>query len=244
MDKPRFHAHAVAGAATSGGSAGGAIAPPRVAHHFDTWEQQHEASSLGMWLFLVTEILFFGGLFAGYTVYRNAHHEAFVEASRHLDLTLGTINTAILLGSSLTMALAVRAATMLRRGPLVLFLLLTAALGAAFIVIKGFEYTHKWHEHLVPGPNFMPIGHGEGGAEAASSGQELFFGFYFVMTGLHAAHMVIGLGVLLALAAYRWRAPLRRRSHTFVENAGLYWHFVDLVWIFLFPLLYLIDRSQ
>ena len=206
-----------------------------VAHHFDDAEQQHEASSLGMWLFLVTEIMFFGGLFTAYVVYRTAYAAAFAHASHHLDITLGATNTAVLIGSSLTMALAVHAAQLGNKRSLQLFLVLTMLLGCVFLGIKGVEYAHKFHEGHVPGPYFSYEG-----AEAGNA--ELFFSLYFGMTGLHALHMVIGiaiLGILLVQATRGWYGPL---YFTPVEMVGLYWHFVDIVWIFLFPLLYLIGR--
>ena len=206
-----------------------------LAHQFNDLTQQYEASNLGMWVFLLTEIMFFGGLFAGYTVYRVYYPEAFAEGSHHLDILLGGINTAVLIGSSLTMALAVHAAQTGQRWPLVGFLLLTMLLGLVFLGIKSVEYGHKFAEHLVPGPRFA--------AEGPHAGQvQLFFGFYFGMTGMHAIHMIIGIGLLTVLAV---RAALQRFSplyHTPVELVGLYWHFVDIVWIFLFPLLYLLGR--
>jgi cytochrome c oxidase subunit 3 len=223
-------------AAPGGGSAAAGVARAHAfAHQFDDAEQQHEASALGMWLFLVTEILFFGGLFTVYVAYRSAYPGAFGHASNHLDVRWGTINTAVLIASSLTMALAVRAAQVGRRRALSLCLLLTIGLGSVFLAIKGVEYGHKFHEGLVPGPTFTYAGED---AEPA----ELFFSIYFAMTGLHALHMVIGIGVLAVLF---WRARRGRFDaayYTPVELAGLYWHFVDIVWIFLFPLLYLINR--
>ena len=208
--------------------------PPVLQHHFDNLGQQFEASSLGMWLFLVTEILFFGGLFTAYMVYRMAYPEAFAEASHHLNIVLGGTNTAVLIGSSLTMAMAVYAAQQGDRNRQVLFLVLTMVLGLVFLGVKSVEYSHKFAEGLVPGPNFRF----EGDAIHA----QLFFSLYFVMTGLHALHMIVGIGIMAVLAAFAWRGRYTRRYHTPVEVSGLYWHFVDIVWIFLFPLLYLIDR--
>ena len=204
-------------------------------HQFDSMEQQKDASSLGMWVFLVTEILFFGGLFLAYTVYRAKYPLAFAEASRHLDITLGTFNTAVLIISSLTMAMAVYSAATGSRRAIVVFLLLTMALGAVFLGVKAVEYTHKFHDHLVPGPNFrFP------GADAHQA--EIFFSLYFAMTGLHAAHMIIGIGLLTVLVLHARKGRYGPEYHTPVEVSGLYWHFVDIVWIFLFPLLYLIGR--
>ena len=204
-------------------------------HHFDSMEQQRDASSLGMWVFLVTEILFFGGLFLAYTVYRSRYPVAFAEASRHLDITLGTFNTAVLIISSLTMALAVYSAALGRRKAIILFLLATMALGGTFLGVKAVEYTHKFHDHLVPGAGFrFP------GPDARPA--EIFFSLYFTMTGLHAAHMIIGIGLLTVLVLQARRGRYGPGYYTPVEVSGLYWHFVDIVWIFLFPLLYLIGR--
>jgi cytochrome c oxidase subunit 3 len=205
------------------------------AHQFDDAEQQHDAAQLGMWVFLVTEILFFGGLFLTYSVYRVLYPGAFAHASNHLDLTLGTINTAVLIGSSLTMALAVHAAELGRRRGQVLFLVLTIVLGSVFLGIKGVEYAHKFHEGHVPGPYFT-----YSGDDAPQV--ELFFSLYFCMTGLHATHMVIGIGILSVLIWMARRGRFGPEYYTPVELTGLYWHFVDIVWIFLFPLLYLIGR--
>jgi cytochrome c oxidase subunit 3 len=205
------------------------------AHQFDDLVQQHEADSLGMWAFLLTEIMFFGGLFLGYTVYRSAYPEAFAEASHHLDIWLGSVNTAVLIGSSLSMALAVHSAQTNERRGLIRFLLLTILLGLVFLGIKGTEYLHKFEEHLVPGANFVNPG-------PHAHQVQLFFSFYFGMTGLHAFHMIVGIGLLAALV---WQARRGRFSADYyapVELIGLYWHFVDIVWIFLFPLLYLLGR--
>jgi cytochrome c oxidase subunit III len=209
-----------------------------LAHHFDTIEQQQEAQLLGMWLFLVNEVMFFGAMFTMYGVYRYLYPEGFGIASRHLDMWMGGMNTAVLLCSSLAMALAVHAAQSRSRGMTLLFLVLTLVLGSAFLVVKGIEYHHKFNHHLIPGHDFKltdlkELPH----AKAA----ELFFGIYFLMTGIHALHMVIGVAILSLLI---WRCLTWPEGPTFmsVELTGLYWHFVDVVWVFLFPLLYLIDR--
>jgi cytochrome c oxidase subunit 3 len=219
----------------------------QLAHHFDDAEQQFTAARLGMWAFLATEVLFFGGLFAGYTVYRFWYPDAFEYGSHHLDVWLGTINTAVLLTSSLTMALAVRAAQINDSPGIVRSLVWTIVLGSVFLGIKGYEYYHKFQEHLVPGPSFSLIdSHGASRAASASDEQvhpghvELFFSFYFAMTGLHAVHMVIGLGILAGLMFAARRATFSSDYYTPIEMSGLYWHFVDIVWVFLFPLLYLI----
>jgi cytochrome c oxidase subunit 3 len=205
------------------------------AHHFDDVEQQHEASWLGMWVFLTTEVMFFGGMFTCYFVYRHWFLEAFASASNHLDVLLGGINTAVLICSSFTMALAVHSAATNRRKPLVTFLLLTIVLGLAFLGIKFFEYYTKFEEHLIPGSSFRFEG-------PLASPAEIFFSFYFAMTGMHAVHMIIGIGLLTALIVQSRRGRFSALYHTPVELTGLYWHFVDIVWIFLFPLLYLIGR--
>ena len=207
---------------------------PRLQHHFDTMEQQAEASTLGMWTFLVTEILFFGGLFMAYLVYRSQAPSAFQEASHHLNIFWGTMNTAILIVSSLTMALGVRAAqTSAPPRTQVMWIGLTMLLGAAFLGIKAIEYRDKFVHHHVPGPYFHWEGHYPKAAEQ-------FYSLYFAMTGLHALHMIIGLGIMTVIAVMAWKKQFDQDYYTPVEVAGLYWHFVDIVWIFLFPLLYLI----
>ena len=217
--------------------------PTALAHHFTDLDQQHESATLGMWAFLTTEIMFFGGLFAGYTVYRSLYLSAFEAGSRLLDIRLGAVNTAVLIGSSLTMALAVRAAQTNQRKALAVFLVLTMVLGATFLGIKSFEYAHKWEHSLVPGLRFAPgaedlaaILHWRAGVPQV----QLFLCFYFFMTGMHALHMIIGLGILAVLLIQSLRGRFSAEYNSPVEVTGLYWHFVDIVWIFLFPLLYLI----
>ncbi len=210
--------------------------PAGLEHHFESHEQQREAAFFGMWLFLVTEVLFFGGLFTAYVVYRRMNHDAFVAGSHELDVLLGAFNTAVLIGSSLTMALAVRAAQLGRRKGIALFLLATIALGGVFLGVKAVEYHHKWEENLVPGPHFHWEGDPVGNVE-------MFFNLYFLMTGLHASHMVIGIGIMLWMIPLAWKGRYTPENHNFVEGIGLYWHFVDIVWIFLFPLLYLLGRN-
>lgn len=208
---------------------------PALAHHFDSLGQQEEASALGMWVFLATEVLFFGGLFATYSIYRTWYPEAFAAASRDLDIVLGGINTAVLITSSLTMALAVHAAQTGERRLLLLFLIATMALGAVFLGVKGVEYGHKFEAHHVPGPAFR--------FEAVYFRQaQIFFSLYFVMTGLHALHMVVGLGVMAWMLWWSWNGTITQEYASPIEISGLYWHFVDIIWIFLFPLLYLIGR--
>jgi cytochrome c oxidase subunit III len=208
---------------------------PFLQHHFEDLGQQHEASTLGMWMFLATEILFFGGILMAYTLYRNLYPAAWAEASHHQDILLGTINTAVLICSSLTMALAVRFAQTGKRKPLVGSLVATLFLGVVFVGIKAIEYYDHIHHGLLPGVYFTQIG-------PNARQVELFFVFYFGMTGLHALHMLVGFGLL---AYFIWRAHRNHFGPEYygpVEVMGLYWHFVDIVWIFLFPLLYLIGR--
>jgi cytochrome c oxidase subunit 3 len=205
-------------------------------HHFANMAQQKEAGILGMWLFLVTEVMFFGGLFTAYIVYRALYPRAFLGGSHHLDITLGAANTVILIASSLTMALAVYHAQKGKRGFLILFLVLTLVLGVAFLGIKSVEYHHKYVEHLIPGPTFQFP------ADGHPQQAQLFFSLYFAMTGMHALHMLIGIGILAALIGMAVRNRFSPIYYGPVEISGLYWHFVDIIWIFLFPLLYLIDR--
>jgi cytochrome c oxidase subunit 3 len=209
---------------------------PALAHHFDNLAQQSEASTLGMWVFLVTEVLFFGGLFLVYTIYRHWYPAAFGAASHELDVTLGTVNTAVLITSSLTMALGVHAAQMGQRKLLMIFLVATMVLGAVFLGIKGVEYYHKFVEHHIPGPGF----HFE--EKDYIRHAQIFFSLYFLMTGLHAVHMIIGLGIMSWMLWWAWRGTITADYYSPIEISGLYWHFVDIVWIFLFPLLYLLGR--
>jgi cytochrome c oxidase subunit III len=210
---------------------------PFVAHQFDDREQQTEAVSLGMWAFLVQEILFFGGLFTGYTVYRSYYPDSFIAGSHHLDILLGGFNTVVLIGSSLTMAMAVWAAQNSKKNQLVLFLILTLVLGSVFLGVKIIEYTDKFNHHLIPGWNFL-------WTEAAGHPKhvQIFYSFYFVMTGMHALHMIIGAGIIIPIIVMAMRGKFHKDYFAPVEVFGLYWHFVDIVWIFLFPLLYLIGR--
>ncbi|MDA1313667.1 MAG: cytochrome c oxidase subunit 3 family protein [Acidobacteria bacterium] len=209
--------------------------PGAVAHQFDDARQQREAAELGMWTFLLTELMLFGGFFVGYTAYRHAYPEAFIEGSSHLDVLMGGINTGVLIMSSLTMALAVREAQLGRRKGIIINLILTIVFGGVFLGIKAVEYSHKIHEHLVPGPNFVldsPI----------SNNVQLFFSFYFAMTGTHAFHMIIGIGLMIWLIFKARSGAFNGEYYAPVEMVGLYWHFVDIVWIFLYPLLYLLGR--
>lgn len=205
-----------------------------VAEQFDDREQQHEAASLGMWIFLGTEIMFFGGLFTGYTIYRNLYTTAFEAGSHLLNARIGAINTAVLIGSSLTMALAVHAAQTGNRKRLMTFLVSTMTLGGVFLYIKFIlEWLHEYRDGLAPGLHFTYAG-------PQASHVALFFCFYFIMTGVHALHMIVGEGVMAVLLVMAWRGRFSEQSHNHIEIAGLYWHFIDIVWIFLFPLLYLL----
>ncbi|HSV08644.1 MAG TPA: cytochrome c oxidase subunit 3 family protein [Candidatus Binatus sp.] len=206
-----------------------------VAHQFDDVDQQREAATLGMWVFLATEVMLFGGLLTVYTVYRYLYARGFAEGSRQLDLWLGSINTVVLITSSLTMAIGVHGAQVGRRRVLVGSLLLTIVLGAIFLSIKGIEYAHKFEEGLVPGIDFTYAG-----PEAPHVA--LFILLYFMLTGVHAIHMVIGIGAVSVVAYLGWRGRFGPSYHTPVELVGLYWHFVDIVWIFLLPLLYLLHH--
>ncbi len=214
---------------------------PALQHHFDDLGQQYEASNMGMWAFIAQEILFFGGLFGGYTVYRNLYTDAFIEGSQKLDLSLGAFNTVVLIASSLTVALAVRAAQMGKKNAIFAWMIATMILGLTFLGVKYFEYAHKFHDFLVPGESFLTGGPYVGLFDAAMAGQlKIFFSFYFVMTGMHALHMVIGIGLMLYYLPKIWRGTYNSEYFNPIENFGLYWHFVDIIWIFLFPLLYLI----
>ena len=212
--------------------------PPGLKHHFDDPEQQKESSTLGMWAFLATEILFFGGMFCAYTIYRSLYHEAFESSSRFMNVTIGGINTGVLICSSLTMALAVRAAQLGQKKALIWLLVLTLMLGCVFLGLKADEYHEKWVDHHIPGPGFHYAD-----ARYAQQVQILFY-LYFAMTGLHAVHMIVGAGLLITLIVMAARNRFSAVWYTPVDMIGLYWHFVDIVWIFLFPLLYLIGHTK
>jgi cytochrome c oxidase subunit 3 len=205
-----------------------------VADQFDDLEQRHRAASLGVWVFLAGEVLFFGGLFVGYTVYRLQYPDAFHATSRHLYLWIGAVNTAVLLTSSLTVALAVHAAAAGERGRTLRLLLATIGLATIFLVLKAVEYSLDYRDGLVPVLHFEPAHIGADPAHA-----QLFLSFYFIMTGLHALHVTAGILVMAGLAGLiAWRGVGDHANA--VEMTGLYWHFVDIVWLFLFPLLYLL----
>jgi cytochrome c oxidase subunit 3 len=218
---------------------------PELLHHFAEPEQQRDAASLGMWVFLATEVMFFGGMFCAYLIYRHWYFGDFAAASKSIDAKLGGTNTAVLICSSLTVVLAVWAAQTARKTLLVGMLAITMLLGMVFLGIKAKEYKDKFEEHHVPGATFsfehVPIP-GHPGEYANPRHAQIFFSLYFIMTGLHALHMIIGLGIFAWLLVMAWRGRFTPDYNTPVEVGGLYWHFVDIVWIYLFPLLYLIDR--
>lgn len=217
-----------------------AHADPALGHHFESLEQQHEANILGMWTFLITELMLFGGLFMAYILFRVLYPDVFFAGSIHQNIPIGAANTIVLITSSLTMALAVHAAQVGNRRNLQLFLAATAVLGLLFLGVKGYEYWEHWHEGLVPGLNFT---NAEVLAEVGARGA-LFFFLYFLMTGIHASHMVIGIGILLALLLRSRDGRYLRAGFTPIELMGMYWHFVDVVWVFLFPMLYLLGRHK
>jgi cytochrome c oxidase subunit 3 len=242
-------------------------------HHFENMEQQREAGTLGMWIFLVTEIMFFGGMFMAYILYRTYNPDAFAAASNRLNVTMGFINTIVLICSSLTMALAVYYSQVGKRKMIIVMLILTMILGTTFLVIKAFEYHDKYEKNEIPGrlfpskpfmweegehgsapqtqeaardglternPQAVPTGQERKPDANLASRVEMFFFIYFAMTGLHALHMIIGLGMLIVLTIMTWRGRFSPEYHSPIELGGLYRHFVDIVWIFLFPLLYLL----
>jgi cytochrome c oxidase subunit 3 len=211
-------------------------ASPALQVQFDTAEQQKDASTFGMWIFLITEIMFFGGMFLAYIVYRALYPGTFAVTSSSLNVYIGAANTAVLLCSSFTMVLAVRSAQLGRQTALAVNIVLTLLLGLVFLGVKAFEWSEKFAEHHVPGTHF----HFEGIANQGPA--QLFFSLYFAMTGLHALHMVVGAGLMTWLLIWSLRGKFSAEYMTPVDIAGLYWHFVDIIWIFLFPLLYLIDR--
>jgi len=219
----------------------GAVTHPALQTPYRDLDQQRETATLGMFVFLLTELMMFGGLFCCYLVYRTLYFPSFLEGSRHMDLTIGAVNTAVLICSSLTMALGVKAAQKGRSKSIVPFMVITLLFGCTFLALKGVEYYQHWRLHEVPGFNFRFVSSVPG---VDPDRVQLFFVLYFIMTGLHALHMLIGAGLVswVAIAAHRGRYTAA--YHNPVENVGLYWHFVDIVWIYLFPLLYLISRTH
>ena len=207
---------------------------------FNTEEQQKDASTLGMWVFLITEIMFFGGMFLAYTIYRSTFPNIFGVASASLNLPIGATNTCVLLLSSFTMVMAVRAAQLGQKRTIILFLIVTMLFGFAFLGIKAYEWTEKFEEHHVPAQASFHLDGVTGPDQQGHA--KLFFSLYFAMTGLHALHMVVGVGILSFIIWQTAKGTYSSKYYTPVDIAGLYWHFVDIVWIFLFPLFYLIDR--
>jgi cytochrome c oxidase subunit 3 len=206
---------------------------PRLQHHFATFEQQLDASKIGMWLFLATEVLLFGGLFVGFALQQSAHPAAFLEAHHHLDKTLGALNTVVLLFSSFTMVMAVHSAATNKQKALIRYLLITLVCAGIFLVVKGFEYHHKWEEGLLPGKFYSHKGD-------TVPNQFIFFSFYFMMTGLHGIHVIGGMIAITWTLLKARKGVFDSTYYTPVDLVGLYWHLVDLIWIYLFPLLYLI----
>lgn len=239
---------------------------PELRHHFAAVDQQCNAASLGMWWFLGTEIMFFGGMFCAYLIYRRWYFPEFAAASRTLDLKVGTFNTVVLICSSLTVAMSVRAAQLGKRKQQVWLLFWTLVFGLSFLGIKTYEWGNKYKEHHIPTFDYNVIS-GEGnivkGNEALlgitdeiknnpvklrqreaeiQQHTKLFYSLYFALTGMHAIHMIVGVGIFLVISWMAHKGRFTPEYHTPLEIAGLYWHFVDIVWIYLFPLLYLIDR--
>ena len=204
-----------------------------LAHHFKTLDQQFDAAKLGVWLFLCTEILMFGGLFVGYIIFHSIYPEMFAEGAKHLDWRLGATNTVVLLASSLTMALGIHYAQTNQRQKSLTMLGITLVCGAIFMVIKYIEYSHKIHLGLLPGDLFAF-------KDAASSNLALYFSFYFLMTGLHGSHVLVGMGLIVWVMLRTSKGEFDSEFYTPVEGVGLFWHLVDLIWIYLFPLLYLV----
>jgi cytochrome c oxidase subunit 3 len=213
-------------------------------HHFDNLEQQHASERLGMWMFLATEVLFFSGLFGSYTVYRMLYPTEFEVASQHLNRVFATVNTVLLVTSSLTMTFAIRSAKLGERKGLIWNLLITAALGTAFMVVKGFEYAQDFEEGLVPGTYFSSALKTELGNEGLDQGKvQLFLCFYYIMTGIHGIHLIIGIGCVLWLVWEASQGNIPPENYSTVDVVSLYWHLVDAIWLFLMPLLYLAGGS-
>jgi cytochrome c oxidase subunit 3 len=203
------------------------------AHHFASAEDEFEAAKQGMWIFLVTEVLMFGGLFVAYAIFRGLYSDMFHEAHQFLAVKMGAINTVVLITSSLTMVLAVSSTQKGQRDRAILYLLFTLICACVFLVVKYFEYSHKFHDGLLPGAHFT-------NTEIKAPKADLFFSLYFMMTGLHGIHVVIGMGLISWILKRTLRGELGPHYYTPTELVGFYWHFVDLVWIYLFPLLYLV----
>lgn len=222
------------------------FASPRLEEQYENLEQQHETAAFGMWLFLATEVMFFGALFVGLAVYRYLYGEAFEKASERLNWIIGGVNTLVLLVSSLFMVLAVHYAKVGRQKRVVVCLLLTALLGIGFLCFKGLEYYEDYQENLIPRLRFDPGEwvHKEGLGPEQVQQVQLFLTFYWIMTSLHALHVTIGIAAVLVIAVLAWRGYFTPAHYTAVDVTGLYWHFVDTVWIFLLPMLYLMGTHH
>jgi cytochrome c oxidase subunit 3 len=210
-----------------------AHAPSPLAHHFENLEKQAHAHRLGMWLFLATEVLLFAALFGAYAVYRYLFHHDFIEASRHIETWIGLVNTIVLVTSSFTVALGLHRATQGDGRGAALFFGLSVLMGFVFLGFKAVEYTHHFQEGQLPGRFYTY-------AEVTGPGASIFFALYFLITGLHGIHVVVGMTVLSVVGIRAARGAFTASWHVPVELAGLYWHLVDLIWIFVFPLIYLI----
>ena len=224
-----------------GHDAHGHHGPKWLAHHFDTPAQQFDAAKLGMWVFLAQELLFFSGLFVAYGVYRSWYPEMFKAASHQLDKIMGGTNTVVLLFSSFTAAMAVPSSQLGKQKETGRFLLVTIACAFGFLIIKFFEYRHKFEAGLLPSRYYHPhLEHLAAGSPPLPQNTGSFFGIYFMMTGVHGIHVIVGIGVLIWIYLRNQRGDFSKEFFTPVDIAALYWHLVDLVWIYLFPLLYLI----
>ena len=204
-----------------------------LAHHFSTMDQQVDSAKLGMWLFLLTEILLFGGVFVAYAVFRTWHLDTFINAHKALNVTMGGVNTMVLIVSSLTVALAIRDIQLGKRKSCMINLGITIALAFVFLVIKYFEYAHKFHEGQLPGKFYIFTG-------IEGINPHIFFSIYFLLIGIHAFHILVGISLLTWILIRTKNNHFSPEYYVPVEVVGLYWHLVDLIWIFLFPLLYLI----
>jgi len=207
--------------------------PAHLAHHFSEASQQSESAKLGMWIFLLTEVLLFGGLFVAYTVFRVLNPDMFYNAHKHLDVTMGTLNTIVLITSSLTMALAIRSIQLNDRNNSIRLLVTTFVLAGVFLVVKYFEYSHKFHLGQLPGKYYTYTG-------IEGTNPHIFFSIYFMMTGLHGIHVIAGMIAIGWVLRRTIKRHFSSEYYTPMELTGLYWHLVDMIWIFLFPLLYLI----
>ncbi len=207
--------------------------PAHLEHHFYDAKQQRESAKMGMWLFLLTEILLFGGLFCAYAIYRAWHPDMFYNAHKHLDIVMGAINTIVLITSSVTMALSIRAMQLNNKRQTIILLIATLLLAGIFLIIKYFEYSHKFHLGQLPGKYYTFEG-------VEGNNPHIFFSIYFMMTGLHGIHVLAGMGVIGWILRRTVKGHFSAEYYTPIELTGLYWHLVDLIWIFLFPLLYLI----